>query len=76
MKNIENNFGSVIIGADGDKTNKTGSTLDYVPILSNLVGIEKFNNIYVQYENNNGIALYFNYGNYYESPFVSLKDGR
>lgn len=51
------------------------SYINYKIDSNNFDNIEKYNNIYVQYDNDgNGIALYFNYMNFYQTPFVKIEN--
>lgn len=71
-------YGLEVLHTEDESTDELNDIkpLVYTPVLSNLNSIEKFNNIFVQYEKNqDGITLYFNYMNYYNTPFVKLENG-
>lgn len=73
---IYQNFGIEVLYTEDIADNQGVKPLTYSPKLSNLIDIEKFNNIYVQYDKSgDNIILYFNYMNLYNTPFVKINDG-
>ena len=76
VNDIYVNYGSEPLYTENGNNTFTTDYIEYIPQLSNLNGIEKFNNIYVQYDkDNSGITLYFNYMNFYNSPFMKIENG-
>jgi hypothetical protein len=74
--NLYINYGSEPIYTENGINTSSIEYIEYTPQLSNFNNLEKFNNIYVQYDkDSSGITLYFNYMNFYNTPFMKLENG-
>lgn len=76
IDNIKNNYGVEPIFVEQEHNISYENNYIYNINLSNIHEIDKFNKIFIQYDKTqDGIVLYFNFVNYYNSPFIKFENG-